>query len=203
MQQKTEGQKSRYLLMVEDTASVAALYRSYLTPLGIDINIVGTGRDAIESLNHRIPDLILLDLRLPDMTGMDVLHAVKKSHPDVPIIFMTAHGSIDTAVEAMRHGSQDFLSKPCEADRLRVTVNNAIRKATKLKNEADNPGNQNYQGFIGSSQTMQQVYRTIDSAASSKASIFITGESGTGKEVCAEAIHAASKRGDKPFIAIN
>ncbi|MCV5918497.1 response regulator, partial [Escherichia coli] len=85
MQQKTEGQKSRYLLMVEDTASVAALYRSYLTPLGIDINIVGTGRDAIESLNHRIPDLILLDLRLPDMTGMDVLHAVKKSHPDVPI----------------------------------------------------------------------------------------------------------------------
>ncbi|PLX62707.1 MAG: sigma-54-dependent Fis family transcriptional regulator, partial [Vibrio alginolyticus] len=115
MQQKSEGPKSRYLLMVEDTASVAALYRSYLTPLGIDINIVGTGRDAIESLNHRIPDLILLDLRLPDMTGMDVLHAVKKSHPDVPIIFMTAHGSIDTAVEAMRHGSQDFLIKPCEA----------------------------------------------------------------------------------------
>ncbi|MEF1310124.1 sigma-54 dependent transcriptional regulator [Vibrio mytili] len=203
MQQNTEGQKSRYLLMVEDTASVAALYRSYLTPLGIDINIVGTGRDAIESLKHRIPDLILLDLRLPDMTGMDVLHSVKNSHPDVPIIFMTAHGSIDTAVEAMRHGSQDFLIKPCEADRLRVTVNNAIRKASKLKNEADNPGNQNYQGFIGSSQTMQQVYRTIDSAASSKASIFITGESGTGKEVCAEAIHAASKRGDKPFIAIN
>ncbi|MDF2153873.1 quorum-sensing sigma-54 dependent transcriptional regulator LuxO [Vibrio sp. CAU 1672] len=203
MQSKTEGQKSRYLLMVEDTASVAALYRSYLTPLGIDINIVGTGRDAIDSLKHRIPDLILLDLRLPDMTGMDVLHAVKNSHPDVPIIFMTAHGSIDTAVEAMRHGSQDFLIKPCEADRLRVTVNNAIRKATKLKNEADNPGNQSYQGFIGSSQTMQQVYRTIDSAAGSKASIFITGESGTGKEVCAEAIHAASKRGDKPFIAIN
>ncbi|MBY7950425.1 sigma-54 dependent transcriptional regulator [Vibrio fluvialis] len=189
--------------MVEDTASVAALYRSYLTPLEIDINIVGTGREAIESIAHREPDLILLELRLPDMTGMDVLHAVKQRSPDVPVIFMTAHGSIDTAVEAMRHGAQDFLIKPCEADRLRVTVNNAIRKASKLKNEADNPGNQNYQGFIGSSQTMLAVYRTIDSAASSKASIFITGESGTGKEVCAEAIHAASKRGDKPFIAIN
>lgn len=189
--------------MVEDTASVAALYRSYLTPLCIDINIVGTGRDAIESLNFRKPDLILLDLRLPDMTGMDVLYAVKKKNPDVPVIFMTAHGSIDTAVEAMRHGAQDFLIKPCEADRLRVTVNNALRKANKLKNEADHPGNQGYQGFIGSSQTMQAVYRTIDSAASSKASIFITGESGTGKEVCAEAIHATSKRGDKPFIAIN
>ncbi|WP_040902224.1 quorum-sensing sigma-54 dependent transcriptional regulator LuxO [Vibrio proteolyticus] len=203
MQQSSESQKSRYLLMVEDTASVAALYRSYLTPLGIDINIVGTGRDAIESLTYRTPDLILLDLRLPDMTGMDVLHEVKKSVPDVPVVFMTAHGSIDTAVETMRHGAQDFLIKQCEADRLRVTVNNAIRKASKLKNDADNLSNQGYQGFIGSSQTMQAVYRTIDSAASSKASIFITGESGTGKEVCAEAIHAASKRGDKPFIAIN
>ncbi|WP_394248175.1 quorum-sensing sigma-54 dependent transcriptional regulator LuxO [Vibrio profundi] len=203
MQQKILDNKSKYLLMVEDTASVAALYRSYLTPLEIDINIVGTGREAIESLSHRIPDLILLDLRLPDMTGMDVLFAVKQKYPEVPVIFMTAHGSIDTAVEAMRHGSQDFLIKPCEADRLRITVNNAIRKATKLKNSTEHPGNQNYQGFIGSSQTMQQVYRTIDSAASSKASIFITGESGTGKEVCAEAVHAASKRGDKPFIAIN
>lgn len=202
MQNNTNDPKAKYLLMVEDTASVAALYRSYLTPLQIDINIVGTGRDAIESLNFRTPDLILLDLRLPDMTGMDVLYAVKQKNPDVPVIFMTAHGSIDTAVEAMRHGAQDFLIKPCEADRLRVTVNNALRKANKLKNEADNP-NQGYQGFIGSSHTMQAVYRTIDSAASSKASIFITGESGTGKEVCAEAIHATSKRGDKPFIAIN
>lgn len=187
--------------MVEDTASVAALYRSYLTPLGIDINIVGTGRDAIESLEFRTPDLILLDLRLPDMTGMDVLQAVKQQNPDVPVIFMTAHGSIDTAVEAMRLGAQDFLIKPCEADRLRVTVNNAIRKATKLRTEAGT--NQGYQGFIGSSHTMQAVYRTIDSAATSKASIFITGESGTGKEVCAEALHATSNRGDKPFIAIN
>ncbi|RTZ14096.1 sigma-54-dependent Fis family transcriptional regulator [Vibrio aquaticus] len=203
MQQTTQKAKTKYLLMVEDTASVAALYRSYLTPLKIDINIVGTGRDAIDSLNYRTPDLILLDLRLPDMTGMDVLHAVKEKNPDVPVIFMTAHGSIDTAVEAMRHGAQDFLIKPCEADRLRVTVNNALRKAKKLKNDAENAGSQGYQGFIGSSQTMQAVYRTIDSAASSKASIFITGESGTGKEVCAEAIHATSQRGDKPFIAIN
>jgi two-component system repressor protein LuxO len=196
-------QKKKYLLMVEDTASVAVLYRSYLTPLDIDINIVSTGHDALANLALREPDLILLDLRLPDMTGMDVLNAVKKSHPDVPVIFMTAHGSIDTAIQAMRYGAQDFLIKPCEADRLRITVNNAIRKANKAKTTTDNSHGQNYQGFIGSSQMMQEVYRTIDSAASSKASMFITGESGTGKEVCAEAIHAASRRGDKPFIAIN
>lgn len=196
---------AKRLLMVEDTASVAALYRSFLTPLGIDIEIVSTGKAAIESVTKCIPDLVLLDLRLPDMTGMDVLYSVKQEYPDVPVIFMTAHGSIDTAVEAMRHGAQDFLIKPCEADRLRVTVNNALRKAEKLKAaDAHNiKGSNNYQGFIGSSQTMLSVYKTIDSAATSKASIFITGESGTGKEVCAEAIHAASKRRDKPFIAIN
>lgn len=202
MQDTTSNPNPKYLLMVEDTASVAALYRSYLSPLGLDITIVGTGKDAVESLEERTPDLILLDLRLPDMTGMDVLSSVKSNYPDVPVIFMTAHGSIDTAVEAMRKGAQDFLIKPCEADRLRVTVNNAIRKAGKLRSPSSEPDN-NYQGFIGSSQTMQAVYRTIDSAAPSKASVFITGESGTGKEVCAEAIHAASKRGENPFIAIN
>ncbi|MGL6313217.1 quorum-sensing sigma-54 dependent transcriptional regulator LuxO [Vibrio sp. WXL103] len=200
---QTTDKNNKYLLMVEDTASVATLYRTYLTPLGIDIDIVVNGQDAIESLEHRIPDLILLDLRLPDMTGMDVLAAVKRKHKDVPVIFMTAHGSIETAVEAMRLGAQDFLIKPCEADQLRITVNNAMRKASKLKIDNDNPKNHRYQGFIGSSASMQSVYRVIDSAATSKASIFITGESGTGKEVCAEAVHAASNRSDNPFIAIN
>lgn len=203
MQLENIPQKTKYVLMVEDTASVAVLYRSYLTPLDIDINIVGTGRDALDSLSQREPDLILLDLRLPDMTGMDVLKEVKQHTPDVPVIFMTAHGSIDTAVQAMRYGAQDFLIKPCEANRLRVTVNNAIRNGSHIRNHTENSPGQNYKGFIGSSQTMQAVYLTIDSAATSKASIFITGESGTGKEVCAEAIHAASKRSDKPFIAIN
>lgn len=205
MNNSVHAPKIKNLLMVEDTASVAALYRSFLSPLGINIDIVGSGEEALESLTKMIPDLILLDLRLPDMTGMDVLHTTKELYPHVPIIFMTAHGSIDTAVEAMRYGAQDFLIKPCEADRLRVTVNNALRKAEKIKTGENAKPNEsgNYQGFIGSSHTMQAVYKTIDSAATSKASIFITGESGTGKEVCAEAIHAASKRRDKPFIAIN
>lgn len=195
----------KYVLMVEDTASVAALYRSYLNPLGLNVEIVATGSEAIAKVTARQPDLILLDLRLPDMTGMDVLAAVRDLHPETPVVFMTAHGSIDVAVEAMRLGAQDFLIKPCEADRLRVTVNNALRKASKKlanKDSKEQGGNQ-YQGFIGSSLPMQAVYRVIDSAAPSRATVFITGESGTGKEVCAEAVHAGSPRGDKPFIAIN
>ncbi|MDD9156603.1 sigma-54 dependent transcriptional regulator [Aliivibrio sp. S4TY2] len=196
----------KYLLMVEDTASVAALYRSYLNPLGFDIDVVAKGGDAIVKIEERTPDLVLLDLRLPDMTGFEVLTEIRKNSKDIPVVLMTAHGSIDAAVEAMQLGAQDFLIKPCEADRLRVTVNNALRQAQKYQDEAKgspNKTNKQYQGFIGSSSQMNKVYRTIDSAASSKATIFITGESGTGKEVCAEAIHAASKRYEGPFIAIN
>ena len=203
--QKSATQK-KYLLMVEDTASVAALYRSYLNPLGIDIDVVAKGFDAIDKVKERTPDLVLLDLRLPDMTGFEVLSEIRKISKEIPVVLMTAHGSIDAAVEAMQLGAQDFLIKPCEADRLRVTVNNALRQAQKKQEEIkENPekANKQYQGFIGSSSQMNQVYRTIDSAAPSKATVFITGESGTGKEVCAEAIHAASKRYEGPFIAIN
>jgi two-component system repressor protein LuxO len=190
-----------YVLMVEDTQSVALLYKSYLTPLELDVQVVGHGAEALIEVNKRQPDLVLLDLRLPDMEGMRVLKSIKASHPEVPIVVMTAHGSIETAVEAMRLGAVDFLVKPCEADSLRVLVNNILRS---YRQQAMTEGSgARYQGFVGRSENMQHVYRTIDSASNSKASIFITGESGTGKEVCAEAIHAASKRSTKPFIAIN
>ncbi|GAM65867.1 regulatory protein luxO [Vibrio ishigakensis] len=185
--------------MVEDTLSVATLYQAYLASLDIDIEIVSTGQQAITSIRSQVPNLILLDLKLPDMTGMDVLKKVRTLAPEVPVIFMTAHGSIDVAVEAMREGAYDFLIKPCEADRLRVTISKAIHQ-THSSNKQQLFGESNtYQGFIGSSPSMHKVYRTIDSAASSKASIFITGESGTGKEVCAEAIHSVSNRSEEPL----
>ncbi|SMY36099.1 quorum-sensing sigma-54 dependent transcriptional regulator LuxO [Photobacterium andalusiense] len=196
--------RQHQVLMVEDTASVAALYKSYLNPLGLNVSIVGSGKEALSFIKDIIPDLILLDLRLPDMTGMEVLQRVRQQHGNIPVVIMTAHGSIDIAVDAIRQGAQDFLIKPCEADRLRITVNNIFKGDTK---SSDTPSKQSdgaqYQGFIGNSLPMQAVYRVIESAASSKATVFITGESGTGKEVCAEAIHAASPRHDKPFIALN
>ncbi|WP_305461330.1 quorum-sensing sigma-54 dependent transcriptional regulator LuxO [Photobacterium leiognathi] len=197
--------QQRQVLMVEDTASVAALYKSYLNPLGLNVSIVGTGKEALSFIQDIIPDLILLDLRLPDMTGMEVLERVRKDHGNIPVVIMTAHGSIDIAVEAIRYGAQDFLIKPCEADRLRITVNKVLKAENKshASNQSKQSEGAQYQGFIGNSLPMQAVYRVIESAASSKATVFITGESGTGKEVCAEAIHAASPRHDKPFIALN
>ncbi|GAB6263159.1 quorum-sensing sigma-54 dependent transcriptional regulator LuxO [Photobacterium sp. R1] len=197
-------QKVRQVLMVEDTASVAALYKSYLNPLGLNVNIVGTGADALKAMKASVPDLILLDLRLPDMTGMEVLEDVRGNHPELPVVIMTAHGSIDVAVEAMRFGAKDFLIKPCEADRLRITVNNALKRdKDDSKTRTNLTQGAQYQGFIGTSLPMQAVYRVIESAASSRATVFITGESGTGKEVCAEAVHAASPRSNMPFVALN
>lgn len=194
------GSKKR-ILMVEDTASVAALYKSYLNPLDVEVEIAGTGQAAIDCFQaQKTFSLILLDLRLPDISGFDVLNELRKHQPDIPVVIMTAHGSIDAAVEAMRYGASDFLIKPCEAELLRATVNNALKPKSHLRPE---PTEGSYYGFIGRSVPMQAVYRVIDSAAPSKATVFITGESGTGKEVCAEAVHSASARAKKPFVAIN
>lgn len=192
---------SKRILMVEDTASVAALYKSYLNPLGVDVEIANTGEQALSLFrDQQRYALVLLDLILPDLSGFQVLEEIRQHHPDIPVVIMTAHGSIDAAVEALRYGASDFLIKPCEADLLRVTVNNALKP--KNKNDQKKPEG-NYYGFIGQSLAMQAVYRVIDSAAPSRATVFITGESGTGKEVCAEAVHSASSRANKPFVAIN
>ncbi|KXF82121.1 quorum-sensing sigma-54 dependent transcriptional regulator LuxO [Enterovibrio coralii] len=194
------GAKKR-ILMVEDTASVAALYKSYLNPLDVDVEIASNGKQALEQFSSDSAfSLILLDLRLPDVSGFDVLAEIRKQKPDIPVVIMTAHGSIDAAVEALRYGASDFLIKPCEADLLRVTVNNALKPKSAVNKKSPEGA---YYGFIGRSVPMQAVYRVIDSAAPSKATVFITGESGTGKEVCAEAVHAASARAKNAFVAIN
>ncbi|GAL07564.1 regulatory protein LuxO [Photobacterium aphoticum] len=146
MESKT---RQRQVLMVEDTVSVAALYKSYLNPLGVAVTVVGSGAEALAFVKDTIPDLILLDLRLPDMTGIEVLEAVKRDYGDVPVVIMTAHGSIDVAVEAMRHGAKDFLIKPCEADRLRVTVNNALKEEEqKEQGSSSKQGGAQYQGLL-------------------------------------------------------
>ncbi|WP_087016143.1 sigma-54-dependent transcriptional regulator [Thaumasiovibrio subtropicus] len=205
-----EAEAKKRVLMVEDTASVAALYKSYLNPLGMHVDIVGTGGEAKTYVSENPPDLILLDLRLPDIQGMEVLEFVKSLHADLPVIIMTAHGSIDVAVEAMRLGARDFLIKPCEADGLRITVSNVFKRKVAppeggevIATDETGTDGTHYQGFIGKSLKMQGVYRIIESAAASKATVFITGESGTGKEVCADAIHSASPRKGGPFVAIN
>ena len=143
---------------------------------------------------------------LPDMDGLDILKRVVSDELPAAVVVITAHGSVNNAVEAMRAGAFDFLVKPFNADRLTVTLRNALerqRLAHIVEVYKEDFAREEYFGFIGSSLLMQGVYRMIDSAAPSKATVFITGESGTGKEVCAEAIHRQSPRRERPFVALN
>lgn len=194
------------ILLVEDSPSLAAVYKTYLDACEYQVEIVQNGAEALGALRHREADLVLLDLMLPDMPGMEVLTQIHQQEMSCSVIIITAHGTVDLAIEAMRLGAEDFINKPFDAARLQVTVSNALEKrnlnriVTHLQNTFERD---RFHNFIGSSLSMQAVYRIIESAAPSKATIFITGESGTGKEICAEAIHSESPRCDHQFVALN
>lgn len=194
--------------LVDDDPSLSRIVSTYLARENVRVEVSENGHDAIESFKSRVPDVLLLDLKLPDMTGFDVLENVERYTEDenMEVVVITGNGSMSVAVEAMQRGARDFLVKPFTKERLMATLSNVLEhkelkvKVQKFEKEFSRDG---YCGFIGSSLTMQSVYRTIDNAAASKATVFITGESGTGKEVCAEAIHQKSDRAGKPFIAVN
>lgn len=193
------------ILIVEDTESLALMYQSYLIPTGVNTRIAYTGEQAIAALEEFQPDLIILDVMLPDMNGLDILSSLNAENSP-QVIVLTGHATKEMAIKAIKLGASDFLEKPIEADRFRITVNNGLKlkdlKQT-VKTYKSTYENGQYFDLIGSSAEMQSVYQIIKSASASKATVFITGESGTGKELCARAVHLASPRANKPFVALN
>lgn len=193
------------ILIIEDSPTLALTYREYLKPLDITCRIAETGKEALEKISARTPTVILLDLKLPDMDGIDILKQLQANKTASRVIVITAHGSVTIAVDAMRFGASDFLLKPFTAERLTTTVNNVLeisRLSNLVKQYSGGPAKK-FDRFIGSSPVMQAVYRMIEDSAPSKASVFIMGPSGTGKELCAEAIHHLSPRKNKRFVALN
>lgn len=199
-------QSHHSVLLIEDSVSLGRVYLEYVREEPYDVTIVETGREALKAISKKTFNAILLDLRLPDMDGMDILRELNRRDIKSSVVVITAHGSVNIAVDAMRSGAVDFLLKPFSADRLKVSLSNAVERF-HLREAVDSlsPDFQpdDYFDFIGSSQAMQSVYRVIESAAPSKATTFITGESGTGKELCAEAIHKKSPRSSGPFVTLN
>ncbi len=194
------------ILLIEDTPSLAMVYETVLRKAGHDIVSVTTIADARARFANNGFKIVLLDLLLPDGDGTELMAEFIESEPEIKIIVITANGSINRAVEAMRLGSFDFLVKPFDEIRLLSAIDNAVKALhsddAPLPVSGDGkPGG--FEGFIGSSEEMQQIYRMVRNIGRSTATVFVTGESGTGKDVCAQAIHNVSSRASGPFIPLN
>lgn len=220
--------ESKHILLVEDTKSIGEMYVHFLETQGYKATHVLSGRDALDLIEKDTPvHMILLDLKLPDMDGLDVMKALQDLNFTAPVIMITGHGSVNIAVKAMQMGASDFLIKPFDVEKMYKAVEKAMDGYGMIDRINAHNGmydgidgqevaktgvhsiveprstKRDFGGFVGTSPAMQMIYEIIENAASSKAAIFITGESGTGKEVCAEAIHKYSSRANKPFIPIN
>ncbi|RVT96752.1 sigma-54-dependent Fis family transcriptional regulator [Rhodovarius crocodyli] len=196
----------RTILIIEDSAPLAFTWRAQLEPLGHQVLVAEDGRAAFEALNANVIDCVLLDLMLPDMSGMDILAEVRARESPPAVVIVTANASLTTAVQAVRAGAFDYLVKPFSAERIRTTVENSLAN-TELRREVETlrktSQRAQFGGFVGRSLAMQTVYRVLEAAAPSTASVFITGESGTGKELAAEALHSLSPRRNKAFVPLN
>lgn len=193
------------LLLIEDTPSLQMVYEAILQKAGYQVALAGTAAEGLSQFEAVHPSVILLDLMLPDRDGLDLMKDLLAGNPASRVIVITANGSINRAVEAMRGGAFEFLVKPFDEGRLISVIENALLQSGDrgVVETVDHKATGRYQGFIGSSPQMLDIYSKIDSISRSMATVFISGESGTGKEVCAQAVHRASSRANGPFVPLN
>jgi two-component system NtrC family response regulator len=197
-----EIEKVARVLVVDDKASMRSMLESAFIDKGMDVTSAANGEEAIAAMEHSHFDVIITDLNMPGKNGMDVLRAAKARDVDTEVLMVTAYGTIDTAVEAMRLGAYDFLTKPFKLDELEYKVDKIIRKQTK-STPIHTWMHPSVQHMVGGSGHTKVLMKMIAKIAPSKSSVLITGPSGVGKELVARAIHDASPRRDKPFVALN
>lgn len=195
------------ILIVEDKESMAQMLRETLEPEGYEVIIAGDGAEGIRRLKEGRVDVILTDLKLPKKNGLDVLKASKRENPLVPVIVMTAYGSVKTAVNAMKMGAYDFITKPLDTDYLQLLIERSL-KAQRLVTEnlllKDELSHRiGAPDIIGKSPEMLELAMSIRKVAATKTTVLLHGESGTGKELFARAIHELSPRKEHPFVPIN
>ena len=194
------------ILFVDDDAAFSRALGRELHRLKFRVVTAATGAEAIAALNDTAPDIVLLDLQLPDMSGLEVLAAVRERQPSANVIMLTGHGTIDTAIEAIRLGAFDYLSKPCPLDELQVRLQRAMerqalqQRANLLERGLMPPDVSN--AFVGDSPEFRRVIDLIARVAPTDSTVLITGETGTGKEMVAKLVHARSLRSKKPFVVV-
>ncbi|HKY22303.1 MAG TPA: sigma-54 dependent transcriptional regulator [Vicinamibacterales bacterium] len=203
---KTQVAQAR-LLVVDDERSMRELLSIVLRREGYDVTVAESGQLGIEQLERSRFDLLISDVKMPDMSGVDVLRAAKRIDQDILVVMITAFAAADTAIEAMRLGAHDYLSKPFDVDELKIKVRNALeqrqlRQENVLLKRALGTTHQ-FANIVGRSEKMLDVFKLIEQIARTDSTVLITGESGTGKEWVARAIHFYSLKRDRPFVAVN
>jgi two-component system nitrogen regulation response regulator NtrX len=187
------------VLVVDDEASIRDSLRMILEFEGYSVRDAATGKEALAAVADDSPDAVLLDVKMPEMDGLGVLQALRERGHDMPVLIVTGHGDVATAVEATRRGAWDFFQKPLQRERVLVSLRNAV-ESHRLRRQAEGRGADD---LIGSSAVMRRLRETYEKAAPTPATVLITGESGTGKELVARAIHRLSGRRDKPLVQVN
>ena len=197
----------RRVLVVDDDPSILAMTEDLLSEAGFAVGKCGSGKEALEKIREQDFDVVLTDLQMPGVDGLDLLAAVREQCPDTPVIIMTAFGTIQAAVDAMRAGALDFVTKPFRAGELLVSLERAFeRRALEQENRVLRRAVARTSAFgelVGKSPAMNEIYAMIRKIGASRSHVLITGESGTGKEIVARTIHFTGSRSDKPFVPIN
>ena len=210
-EENTIGRKARKynILVVDDDRNICKMIEINLRKeKEYIVETANSGEACLKAIRETIPDLILLDIQMPGIDGIETLTRIRNEEPRIPVVMMSAHGTIEKAVKSMKLGAYDFIQKPFPSDRLLVTVRNALTTSS-LKQEIDSLRSElkdrfQFKNIIGQSGVMQEVFRALEKVVNSNVTVLIQGESGTGKELIARAIHYHNpQRSNKPFVAVN
>jgi DNA-binding NtrC family response regulator len=198
---------SARILVTDDDAVSCRLLAKVLAGEGYQVEWVQSGEEALTRLRDNAHDLLVVDVHMPGMSGLDVTREVRTAYPALPVVVMTAFGSIETAIEAIREGAFDYISKPMNLEELKHTVSRALaQRALRDRSEEageDGETHEDTGAIIGRSPAMVEVYKTVARVAPTKSTVLILGESGTGKELIARALHQHSPRARRPFVAVD
>jgi DNA-binding NtrC family response regulator len=196
--------ENKQVLVADDEDNLRRVLKAQLQHDGYEVHCVADGEAVLEAMGEHHIDVLITDLRMPKLDGMQVLKSVSERFPNVPVIMITAHGTVDTAVEALKLGAFDYVTKPFDQAEFRTVVGKAARtRELSQKHVSGDPNQRGRYRIIGQSEPMRGVYDVIEKVADTPSTVLITGESGTGKELIARALHENSSRKDKPFVSVN